>query len=197
MGTLLHDRVVEARRPSWPWKRLIATHIAAVCVGLLLAAVIYSLVRWDGHAFDSPGGSAEIVPMRVGTVLTIGFDLRNITDEPIVVERIALAGPSRGIHVVGMEAWGPGPAIGAARSWTGKSTQFRGYVIPPHSKFSGVNVGFRIERAGSYLVKGVRVWYRTGLDLPLLGRGHYVQTTGPYAAVCASSTGKCRPPQPL
>jgi hypothetical protein len=36
----------------------------------------------------------------------------------------------------------------------------------------------RVDRPGRYRIHGVRVWYRAGLELPLLGRGHYVQSTG-------------------
>jgi hypothetical protein len=215
MGMMPHDRLVEivipARpwlrdrtlaiplpaRPSWPWKKLVATHVAAAAVGLVLAAVIYSVVRWDGEFFDSAGGGSVSGSVLVGQPLTVGFDLQNTHDEPIVVERVALAGPPQGIHLLGVQLMRPGGAAGFVRGWDRPGTEVRGFVIPAHSKLSEVNVGLRADRPGNYVIKGLRVWYRAGLDIPVLGRGHYVQTTGWFVGICAVRRGTCPPPQPL
>jgi hypothetical protein len=172
----LHDFLVEApipRRLAWPWRKLLWTHAAAICGGLLLASVIYSLVRWDGHSFDQPGGTSESIPVRVGQAVTVGVFFHNEHDSPVVVERATLANTPQGVRLLGMSRQ---PAIGAVLGWSG-SSEIRGLVVPAH-KTAFIDVGLRADRPGNYFIGGLRIWYRGGLDLPLLGRGHYVQTTG-------------------
>lgn len=95
-------------------RTFVVAHLAAITVGLVLAAAIYSTVRWDAHAFDRPGGSSVGTPTLVGQPYTVGIFFSNTSDEPVTVERVALVGDSRGITVLGMEPIRPGHAIGTA-----------------------------------------------------------------------------------
>jgi hypothetical protein len=166
------------RRPSWPWKMLIWTHVLAICAGLLLAAVLYSFVRWDGHAFYSVGNRIS-VPAHVGDAVTFSVVLENLGDAPIVLERVALADATAGMRIVGVRGGRPGESPGNGFAWQGPSSGVRGVVVSPGTageKF--VVLGLRAERPGTYMSRGIRVWYRAGPTLPVLGRGGFTQTTG-------------------
>jgi hypothetical protein len=154
--------------PSWPWKRLVWTHAVAIAVGLLLAAFIISLVRWDGTAFASLGPSTTRAPhVRVGQPVTVPVTLQNTSDGSVILERVG---------------WSGGGSLRILRVTSERSSPVRGLVVPAHGA-ARVNVRLRAMYPGDYLIYGVRVWYRGSPDLPVLGAGHYVQTTGQYISL--------------
>jgi hypothetical protein len=185
--------------------------VSAVVVVLLVVGFgvwLGSLAPADGPLVDVPGDGIG-AQVTAGLPFTYsGIPLQNVGSQTMVLLSARMGPHTPGLHMIG---------VGIARHFAGYALDNRGFprllspghhngpsptmvplsgaTIPggpfyhPHSNLVPLIVGFRVDRPGDYVLRGMIVTYQ-------VGRATYTERIGPTMAVCAPAAGHktCSPP---
>jgi len=169
--------------------------LGALAVGLVVAPVAATQVRWNGslgHGY----GNAVGIPLRAGQSVSVGMTAID-TSRDVRIESVRLHRPSRGIVLLGALVGRQG--VGTLLGFPPTSSRMLlhsavGAVIPAHANLMLV-VGLRATKAGIFRVRGVDVRYRerwSGVEVKRLTH------TGTLVVGCAvaarAERTKCRLP---
>lgn len=143
---------------------------ALVAVAVIAGAAIFAMVSSGGGSVgEGPlAGSSSLIgfgmPVDVGTPASISgpYVVQNVSDRPLVLDRLDLVGREQGLTLVGayvVRASDIGGVLGYRVPRDGHAV--RGATVPPHTRIAIV-LGLKVAAPGSYAFHSFTVSYHQG-----------------------------------